>query len=133
MGVAVANFPNLFMIVGPKSRLANVPPVIEAHVEFIAGAITWAEENRKLYSNPSHQKVEIETTKEAEKEWSELCNSLSDKLPYKTSESSHFFGANVEDKVRSVLVFFGGIAMFRQTLQDCVDSGYKCFHGFLIH
>ena len=53
MGVAVAGFPNLFLILGPQSPLANVPPMIEAHVDFITSAIMRAEEQCKISRNSS--------------------------------------------------------------------------------
>ena len=129
MGVASADFPNLLMILGPKSPLANVPPMIEAHVEFITGAIARAEEHRKQHVSSHPPKVAIETTKEGEDEWDGLCNLINDKMLFKTSES-YFYGANVDNKVRSVLVFLGGLRMFIQKLEECVDSGYSSFYPF---
>jgi cyclohexanone monooxygenase len=43
LGVSVPGFPNLFMITGPQGPFCNIPPAIEAHVEFITKAITKAE------------------------------------------------------------------------------------------
>ncbi|KIW97963.1 uncharacterized protein Z519_01547 [Cladophialophora bantiana CBS 173.52] len=139
MGVAVAQFPNLFMILGPQSPLANVPPMLEAHVEFITDAIKRAEEHSNkqqqdaVAESSPHQKSRavkmIETTQEGVDEWGKLCNFVSDKMLFKTS-ASYFYGANVEGKTRSVLVFLGGLGMFIQRLNECKDGGYSGFHPF---
>ncbi|EXJ75218.1 uncharacterized protein A1O5_01914 [Cladophialophora psammophila CBS 110553] len=139
MGVAVAQFPNLFMILGPQSPLANVPPMLEAHVEFITNAIKRAEEHSKRQqqdaaTGPSpHQKPQagkvIETTQEGVDEWGKLCNFVSDKMLFKTSDS-YFYGANVEGKTRSVLVFLGGLGMFIHRLNESKDGGFSGFHPF---
>ena len=39
LGVATAGFPNMFMILGPNGPFTNLPPTIEAQVEWIADAI----------------------------------------------------------------------------------------------
>ncbi|KAJ9606376.1 hypothetical protein H2200_009337 [Cladophialophora chaetospira] len=124
MGVASAGFPNLFMILGPRSPLANVPPMIEAHVDFITSAITRVEEHRNQAS--THLNVAMETTQQGEDEWGALCDMISDKMLFKRVDS-YFYGGNVEGKTRSTLIFFGGLGMFSQKLQECVDSGYPSF------
>lgn len=140
MGVAVAGFPNLFMILGPKSPLANVPPMIEAHVDFITAAITRVEDLRhgqksSLDASNSAEtvataiattKTAIESTLQGEEEWGALCDMISDQLVFKTS-ASYFYGANVEGKLRSTLVFFGGLGMWAQKLQESVDRGFPSF------
>lgn len=125
MGVALAAFPNMMMVLGPKSPLANVPPMIEAHVEFITNAIARAEKHRTGSSN----KIAIESTKEGEDEWTALCDAINEMLLFKRGES-YLVGANIEGKKRGVYVFMGGLAMFRQKLQECADSGYNSFHEF---
>ncbi|KIW33618.1 uncharacterized protein PV07_00454 [Cladophialophora immunda] len=121
MGVAAAGFPNLFMILGPKSPLANVPPMIEAHVDFITAAVTRVEERCQL------ARTAMESTAQGEEEWGALCDAISDKMLFRKIDS-YFYGANVEGKLRSTLIFFGGLAMFSQKLQDCVDHGYPSFN-----
>jgi len=129
MGVATAGFPNLFMVLGPKSPLANVPPMLEAHIDFITAAISHVEEVRRKEPPTTGQgqaKVAMESTTQGEEEWGALCDMISDKLIFKQAPS-YFFGANVEGKVRSTLVFFGGVGMFSQKLQESIDSGYPTF------
>lgn len=120
MGVAVSGFPNLFMILGPKSPLANVPPMIEAHVNFITSAIARVQAQQKVADTA------IESRKQGEDEWGALCDAISEQLLFRKIDS-YFYGGNVEGKLRSTLIFFGGLAMFSQKLQDCVDQGFPSF------
>lgn len=127
MGVAVSGFPNLLMVLGPKSPLSNAPPMIEAHVEFITSAIVRAETLRK--QNGRLVPPVIESREEGDREWGELCNAVSDKLLFKKSDS-YYFGANVPGKPREVLIFFGGLETFRQRLKQCEEDGYQSFYSF---
>jgi cation diffusion facilitator CzcD-associated flavoprotein CzcO len=129
MGVSVSNFPNLLMILGPQSPLGNVPPMIEAHVDFITAAIARAEDHRRQKADPSSSPITIETTTQAEVEWGRLCAEISDKTLFKKSPS-YFYGANVEGKVRSVLIFLGGLGPFVQKLRESREGGFAGFHPF---
>ena len=40
LGIATAGFPNMFMVLGANRCFANLPPVIEAQVEFISDMIS---------------------------------------------------------------------------------------------
>lgn len=122
MGVAVAGFPNLFMILGPKSPLANVPPMLESHVNFIISAITRVEEQQQRKDSSTA----MESTKQGEDDWGALCDAISDQMLFRKVDS-YFYGANVEGKVRSTLIFYGGLAMFSQKLQECIDRGFPSF------
>ena len=46
LGIAVDDFPNLFMICGPQSPFANIPVVIDGIVEWIGRAIRHLRDNR---------------------------------------------------------------------------------------
>lgn len=67
LGFIVPEFPNLFMISGPKGPFTNIPPAIESQVEFISGVI------EKAGARP---RAPIEPTREAEREYSEECERL---------------------------------------------------------
>ena len=69
LGVSVPDFPNFFMITGPKGPFTNIIPAIEAQIEFIGDAIEMAE-------NAGSSKAPIEATYEAERDYSELCEQL---------------------------------------------------------
>ena len=70
LGFIVPEFPNLFMISGPKGPFTNIPPAIESQIEFISEAV------KAAGSKPMRP---IEPTREAEREWSEECERLASK------------------------------------------------------
>ena len=69
LGVVVPDFPNFFMITGPKGPFTNIIPAIEAQIEFIGDAIEMAEK-------AGSGKAPIEATHEAERDYSALCEEL---------------------------------------------------------
>lgn len=69
LGTCVPEFPNLFMISGPKGPFTNIPPAIETQVEFITGAV----EQAQMANAPI-----VEATHEAEREYSALCDQLAE-------------------------------------------------------
>lgn len=135
LGTSVPEFPNLFMITGPKSVFSNIPPAVEAHIEFISGLIAKAEGHRGSLANGTvnghlhKDRVEIEATPDAERDWVELCDTLSSISLFRKTDS-WIFGSNVAGKKKSVLFFFGGLGLFRQKLQEVVDANYKGFKPF---
>jgi hypothetical protein len=64
----MADFPNLFMVNGPRTVFANIPPSIEWHVEFITDIIAHAEARRNgpMAGDDGKRPVEVKATKEAE-------------------------------------------------------------------
>ncbi|KAL4866986.1 hypothetical protein BDV12DRAFT_210242 [Aspergillus spectabilis] len=125
MGLAVANFPNLFMINGPQSPLANFPIVLESQVDFIAELISRAESRRESTSSP----VAIESKLKADQGWGMLCQLISDSLLFKTTDS-YLYGKNVEGKSSGVYLFLGGLGFFLQKMNECRENGYSLFHPF---
>jgi cyclohexanone monooxygenase len=104
LGVSVPNFPNLFMITGPNGPFTNLPPTIETHVEFIAGAIAAAE-------NTTNSPV-IEALPDAEEDWTRLCDEVSANSLFRKVES-WIFGRNVPGKKNVVMFYFGGLGSTR--------------------
>ncbi|KAJ0426680.1 hypothetical protein BJY00DRAFT_320344 [Aspergillus carlsbadensis] len=123
--VATASMPNLFMVTGPTTPLSNVPVVIEADVDFITQAVLHVEERRK-----NQGKVAIVSTQQADDEWQQLCEAISDALLFKTAPS-FYYGANVEGKPRMTYMFFGPVKLFIQKLKECEESGYYSSFEFL--
>lgn len=115
LGVAVSNFPNLFMLAGPKGPFTNIPPALEAHVEIVAELI-----------EHGHGGATIEATPQAEAGWSKVCEDLATNSLFKRA-SSWIFGANVPGKNKSTLFFFGGLANFWQQWAEIVKDGYRGF------
>jgi cyclohexanone monooxygenase len=120
MGVAASGFPNLFMILGPKSPLANVPPMLEAHVDFITSAI------ERVQGQQESASAAMESTHQGEEDWGALCDAIAGHVLFPKVDS-YLNGSNVEGKKRSTLIFYGGLAMFSQKLQECIDQGFPSF------
>ena len=117
LGVATANFPNWFMVLGPNGPFTNLPPSIETQVEWISDTIKYAELNGVRA---------IEPTPEAELEWTELCTTIANMTVF-TKVESWIFGANIPGKKPSVLFYLGGLGNYRGVLEDVTDNGYRGF------
>ncbi|KAH8689344.1 cyclohexanone monooxygenase [Talaromyces proteolyticus] len=128
LGCAVSGFPNLFLLLGPKSVFANIPPAIESQVEFLSGVIARAEELRK--TDASGRKVVLETTEASEAKWRELCEKAAVSSLF-TKTDSWIFGANVVGKKKSILFYWGGLGTFRNIIKEEIESNYKGFYPFL--
>jgi cyclohexanone monooxygenase len=126
LGVAVPNFPNLFMILGPNGPFTNLHPTIEAQVEFISHLIF--EANKSASFNPERQPL-VEAEPNATKEWSKTCDELSVNSLFRKTDS-WIFGANVTGKKPSVLFYFGGLANYKKVLEDVIQNGIKGFNTF---
>ena len=137
MGLAVANFPNLFMITGPNGPFCNIPPGIETHCEFISNIIQTAEKRKKeqAATNGDHVNGDradtpvIEVKQEAEDGWTNMCDEMSKGSLFRKTDS-WIFGANVPGKKHAVMFYFGGLASYREKVREEVEGGYKGFKPF---
>lgn len=121
LGMSVPHFPNLFMITGPMSAFSSVPPIIEAHVEFISVVVEHAEKNRRIGGS-----AVIEATAEAEEGWKQLCEELAKgSLFWETS--SWIFGSNIPGKPFTLRFYFGGLSNFRKKLEQVENDGFSGF------
>jgi cyclohexanone monooxygenase len=119
LGVATTGFPNMFMVLGANSCFANIPPVIEAQVEFISDLIGRAQRTGAA----------VEPTDEAESYWTATCKQIADTTLFAKTES-WIFGANIPGKPHTVLFYMGGLAPYRQMLADVARADYA---GFFQH
>ncbi|KAI0126855.1 cyclohexanone monooxygenase [Xylariales sp. AK1849] len=116
LGVAVPGFPNLFTISGPGHPFTNTPPQTEAQVDFIVDLIKHA-----------GTQATVETTPEAEKEWTEVSNKVVEgSLFHKTR--GWVFGDNIPGKKHSPLFFFGGLKDYRERQAQIIANGYTGFN-----
>jgi cyclohexanone monooxygenase len=133
LGVAVAGYPNLFMVTGPQSPsvLSNMPVSIEQHVEWITECIAYMRRN-KLAS--------IEATPEAQDAWvAHVAEIVSATLMPKAN--SWYMGANIEGKARRFLPYLGpeGVGGYRKKCAEVAENGYEGFvfasqkHGGTMH
>lgn len=120
IGVTVARFPNMFMILGPNGPFTNLPPSIETQVEWISDCVKHAEQNNVDV---------VEATPAAEQAWTATCNEVADGTLFSKGES-WIFGANIPGKANTVMFYMGGLGAYREVLQGVVDERYR---GFALH
>jgi cation diffusion facilitator CzcD-associated flavoprotein CzcO len=119
LGLAMADFPNLFTVTGPGSPsvFTNMLPTIEQHVEWIADCIG--------YMNTGNYRC-IEATEEAEKAWWEHVQEVAS-VGIKWTADSWYIGANVEGKPRVFMPYLGGYPEYCRRCDEIVADGYRGF------
>ncbi|WFR73236.1 NAD(P)/FAD-dependent oxidoreductase [Prescottella defluvii] len=117
LGVSTTGFPNMFMILGPNGPFTNLPPSIEAQVEWIADLIGNAERGRV---------VTVEPTREAEDAWTQTCREIADVTLFPKAQS-WIFGANIPGKTNTVMFYLAGLGNYRTTLAEIAANGYEGF------
>jgi cyclohexanone monooxygenase len=122
LGLALAGFPNLFMVTGPGSPsvLSNMLVSIEQHVDLIAGCIAYAHE---------HGYSSVEPTPDAEQRWVDRVRELGEAslYPRAAEANSWYMGANVPGKPRVLLPYVGGVGSYRRECERIVKRGYEGF------
>jgi cation diffusion facilitator CzcD-associated flavoprotein CzcO len=119
LGIAVADFPNLFMITGPQSPsvIGNMLVSIEQHVEWISDCIEY------LRSNEIEA---LEATVEAEEGWSKHCQEIANSTLV-TKTDSWYMGTNIVGKPRGLLAYLGGVGNYRQICDRIAAKDYEGF------
>ncbi|MEV0171127.1 NAD(P)/FAD-dependent oxidoreductase [Streptomyces sp. NPDC050803] len=117
LGIAVHEFPNLFMVFGPGSVFCNLPPGLETQIEWIAEMVGTAE-RRGI--------ARIEATAAAEEEWTGMCRQMAEHSLFAQTES-WIFGTNIPGRKLRTLFYFGGIGAYRQRLREITAAGYEGF------
>ena len=117
LGLAVAGFPNLFMITGPGSPsvLSNMIVSIEQHVDWIADCIARLGDART-----------IEATEAAEEEWVRHVSEIGHMTLYPKA-NSWYMGANIPGKPRIFMPYIGGVGVYRQKCDEVSAEGYRGF------
>ncbi|TAM12780.1 MAG: NAD(P)/FAD-dependent oxidoreductase [Nevskiaceae bacterium] len=119
LGLMSHGFPNFFMITGPQSPsvLFNMPLGIEQHVEWIADAIRYMEDNGL---------EAIEPALEEEVEWDKLVADIANATLLPRTDT-WYTGSNIPGKPRKFLVYLGGGAAYKQTCDEVARNGYTGF------
>jgi cation diffusion facilitator CzcD-associated flavoprotein CzcO len=121
LGIAIAGFPNFFMITGPQSPsvLSNMPVSIEQHVEWVTDCIAAMRETGK---------TTIEATREAQDKWVAHVNEIVGGT-LMTSANSWYMSANIAGKPRAFLPYLGpaGVGGYRKTCDEVALKGYEGF------
>jgi cation diffusion facilitator CzcD-associated flavoprotein CzcO len=120
LGITVDGFPNFFMVSGPHTPFANVPPIVEGTVRWIGQAIRSLREG-------GHESMEA--TPEAVEQWGRHIQELLDAtlLGKGTEVNSWFLGANVPGKAHAVLFYFGGAAAYFKELEESLQRDFVGF------
>jgi len=119
LGIAIAGFPNLFIITGPGSPsvLSNMMVSIEQHVDWIADCIAYLR---------ACDLAAIEATIEAEDGWVAHVNDVGNTTLYPRADS-WYVGANIPGKPRIFMPYVGGVGAYRKICDDIAAKGYKGF------
>ena len=117
LGIAVPNFPNMFMVYGPNTVFSNLPPAIETQVEWISDLVKAAEAGGV---------TSVEATAEAETAWTAACEELAGHTLF-AKVDSFINGGNIPGKQKQAFFFFAGLAGYRQKLREVTDGGYTGF------
>jgi cyclohexanone monooxygenase len=119
LGLAVAGFPNMFVITGPGSPsvLANVILAIEQHVEWLS----------ELLAEARAQGItEIEAEAAAQGDWMAGVRDSADRTLYPQA-NSWYVGANVPGKPRVFMPYVDGFSVYEAQCKAVAAAGYRGF------
>ncbi|EHB53358.1 Phenylacetone monooxygenase [Mycolicibacterium rhodesiae JS60] len=119
LGLGTDGFPNLFLVSGPGAPavLANMVLHAEAHVNWIADAIRYLDEQ---------DCAAMEPTADAVDSWVAECAQRAEATLF-TKADSWYMGANVPGKPRGFMLFIGGFGTYLDICNEVVAAGYKGF------
>jgi cation diffusion facilitator CzcD-associated flavoprotein CzcO len=121
LGIAVAGFPNLFIVQAPGSPSAatNFVAALEQHVEWIGDCIAYLR---------THGHSVIEALPEAQLEWIEHSTSLvAPTVLVHPTCNSWYNGGNVPGKKRMYMGYTAGIPEYRRRCDEIAAAGYTGF------
>ncbi len=121
MGFAVADYPNMFMVIGPSSVgvLANFPPQIELQVDWIADFLERLTANGSTY---------VEVARDAQDDWcAEVQAAGAGSMFTAPNCNSWYNGGNIEGKARVLPIYLGGLDRFMARARDLAANGYDEF------
>jgi cyclohexanone monooxygenase len=119
LGLAIANFPNLYTITGPQSPsvLSNMMVSIEQHVDWLTDLfVTMRDKGRSV----------VEATQQAQDEWILHSSDVGNASLYPLA-NSWYMGANVPGKPRVFLPYLGGVGPYREICDNVAAEDYKGF------
>ncbi|MDG1233477.1 MAG: NAD(P)/FAD-dependent oxidoreductase [Pseudomonadales bacterium] len=122
LGIAVADFPNLFTITGPGSPsvLSNMMVSIEQHVDWVIDCLAhMKEQDLKVF----------EAQSQAEDQWVSHVNDVASMTLFPKG-GSWYLGANVKGKPRIFMPYAAGVGVYREVCDQVTAKGYE---GFTFH
>jgi cyclohexanone monooxygenase len=119
LGLALAGFPNLFMVTGPGSPsvISNMLPAIEQHVNWITDCIGYMRDQGL---------GRIEAQIDAEEAWVAHVGEVAD-LSLRSTCSSWYVGANIPGKPRVYMPYIGGVPVYARKCDQVAADGYEGF------
>jgi cation diffusion facilitator CzcD-associated flavoprotein CzcO len=123
LGLAVDEFPNMFMISGPQSSFSNIPLVVDHASRWIGRAIGAMRADGGAWMEPVPEAVDA---------WNDQLSKVLRRptiLAKGTDVGSWLVGANIPGKPRTALFHLNGYAAYAQDCDRCADEG---FSGFVI-
>ncbi|KAL4928014.1 flavin-containing monooxygenase [Aspergillus undulatus] len=120
LGMMVSGFPNMLYVYGPlsPSSYATGPAVVESQAHWILDTM------RKMKEQGA---TRIDTTQEAERGWREKINAIHAWTLRDDIEGSWYLGLNVPGKRREVLLWGGGLPMYRKEIWDAISPEWMGF------
>lgn len=120
LGLQIAGFPNLFTIAGPHNAgsLCNAVRCTEQNVDWIAECIA---------TMRARGFTRIAATPDAEAAWTRHALEAAESTLLGAMRESWFFGANTPGKARSVAIYAGGAAAYRERCDEVARKGYEGF------
>jgi cyclohexanone monooxygenase len=119
LGVAIAGFPNLFLVTGPGSPsvLSNMVLSIEQHVEFIRDLIVFTGDRGV---------AAVEATERAQEDWAAHVDEIAQETLFPRADS-WYVGANIPGKARVFMPYVGGVGPYREQCDSVAAAGYDGF------
>jgi cyclohexanone monooxygenase len=117
-GITYKGFPNFFTIFGPQTPFANGPLITDYVTDWIGRTI--ASMKAKGYDH-------VESSDEVAKKWSDHVNEVYESLVICQSSKdvgAWIVGANVEDKEKTSLFYFGGVPAYANAIDKEIQDGY---------
>ncbi len=119
LGLAVAGFPNMFLVAGPGSALGvtMMIPLIEQNVEWITD----------LIAPIARHDIAVEATRSAQDAWTRQVDEGAKRSVFSASTNSYYWGANVPGKPRRLSIYLGGFLRYRTECDRIAAGGYDGF------
>jgi cyclohexanone monooxygenase len=119
LGIAIAGFPNFFVLAGPGSPsvLSNMVHSIETHVDWLGDLLLYAR------SNGTHR---IEAMQTSQEKWVGHVNDVANQTLYPVG-NSWYLGANIEGKPRVFMPYVAGVPAYRKIIEEVASKGYEGF------
>jgi len=119
LGLAVAGFPNMFVLAGPGSPsvLSNMVHSIELHVDWLTNC---------LQDLRAKGVKRIEANQQAEDNWVAHVNEVADRTLYPTA-NSWYVGANIPGKARVFMPYVAGVPAYRKIVNEVAEKNYEGF------